>query len=396
MRFFISIALLVLLVYGGTRLYRRTRGAKWLDHLFGTGFAFCLIGVLAGPSAAGLLSPTMLTELEPFVIFSLGWVGFLVGMQADLALLRQVPRCYFTFTFVESGLSIAAITLLCMLMFSQLGVSGYDLVLLSLLAGGCAGVSSQALPLLAGERMHKQESLFLRVITGLDDFPTMILVMVLFAYAGPGRILHTLWSGAFWLLVTVFLGMGFGLVFCTLLRARAKFDETLAICIGVTVLAAGAAAYLHLAVPGLGFLAGLIVANARLPKKQTFYSVLTTVEHPIVYLMLIIAGAHLRFDQSWWLIPLVAYVIVRGVAKVLSGRLTGMILGGDSGVSSRIGWGLIASGPLSVAVALDYHCVQHGPNSELLLWMVTTGAILGEMLVPWAVRRLGTEESSSG
>ena len=50
---------------------------------------------------------------------------------------------------------------------------------------------------------------------------------------------------------------------------------------------------------------------------------------------------------------------------------------------------IIAGILLSVAIALDYYCVQHGPNSEFLLWIVTAGAVIGELMVPMAIRRLG-------
>ncbi|MFH1743531.1 MAG: cation:proton antiporter [bacterium] len=391
MQLFISVVLLILLAYGGSLLRHRKRGASWLNHLFGTGFVFCIVGVLLGPAGSGVISTGMLEELTPFVIFSLGWVGFLVGMQADLALLRQVPRRYLGFTLAESGLTIGAVTTMSVWIFRPLDVSGGVWVLLSLLTGACAGVSSQAIPAMATGRIDKEETLFLRVVTGLDDFPTMILVLVLFAYAGPARAIHDFWSGAFWLLITVFLGLCFGLVFYILLRPRAKFDETLAICIGVTILSAGAAAYLHLAVPAIGFFAGFFVANAPLPKKQTFYNVLTIVERPIVFLLFLVAGTYLRMEEPWWLIPLAAYVAVRGVVKVWVGGILARWFRPNSNKARTIGWGLIAPGPLSVAIALDYYCVQRGPNAEILLWIVIAGAVIGELMVPIAMRRLSIQ-----
>jgi len=388
MRQLFCLFLLILLAYGGSQLHRRKAKPSWLDGLFATGFIFCLIGYLLGPAGTGLITPTMRDELLPFVIFSLGWVGFLVGMQADLGLLNQVPRRYIGFTLGESGLTILAVSVTLALVFRTLGTSGPSLLLLSLVAGACAGGSSQALPaLVTGERGNK-ETLLLRVATGLDDCPAMILVLVLSAYAGEGGHAFPLWTGMLWFGVTLALGLGFGLLFYLLLRPRAKFGETMAICLGVTILSSGAAAYLHLAVPGLAFIVGFFLANAPIVRKETFYNFLTAAERPVVLFMFLMAGAHLHFGSLWWLVPLIAYVGVRCAVKVSAGTLLARQLARDTDTSEKIGWGLIGPGPLSVAIALDYFCVQRAASAELLLWTVTAGALLGDLLVPFALRQL--------
>ena len=388
MRQFLSLVLLLLLAYGGSRVNRKRPHPSWMDHIFATGFVFCVIGFLLGPSGTGLVSESMLNELLPLIIFSLGWVGFLVGMQADLSLLSQVPRRYLEFTVVESSLTIATVTVVIAVVFAYLGLSGTQLLLVSLTAGACAGVSSQAVPALAAKRSRDKGTLFLKVVTGLDDYPTTILTLILFAFVSVDGRMRSLAAGGAWIGITIALGLGFGLLFYLLLRPRAKFDETLAICLGVTILSSGAAAYLCLAVPAVGFLAGLFVANAPTVKKQTFYNVLTVAERPIVFSMFLMAGAHVKQASPWWLIPLAVFVVVRGVIKVVAGRnLTGW-LSIETGNREHAGWALIAPGPLSIAIALDYHCVQHGPYSDVVLWTVTGGAVLGELIVPLAVSRL--------
>ena len=388
MRQFLCLVFLLLLAYGGSRAHRKKPHPSWMDHIFATGFIFCIIGFLLGPSGAGIVSVGMLDELLPFVIFSLGWVGFLVGMQADLSLLRQVPRRYLAFTAIESGLTVAAVALVTMAVFTGLGVSGAPLLLISLTAGLCAGVSSQAVPAIAGRRGRGKGTLFLRVVTGLDDYPTTIAVLVLFAFVNARGDLRGLGYGAVWLGITVVLGLGFGLLFFLLLRPRAKFDETLAICLGVTILSSGAAAYLGLAVTGLSFLAGFFVANAPTVKKQTFYNVLTAAERPIVFSMFLMAGAHMKQAEPWWLIPFAAFAAVRGAIKFHSGKSLTRWLSFEMEDRSNAGWALTAPGPLSVAVALDYSCVQHGPYADVLLWTVVCGAVLGEVIGPFEASRL--------
>ena len=389
MQFFACAVLLISLAYGGSRLHRHKTGLAWLEHLFGTGIVFCVIGFLLGPEGTGVIDRMFLRELQPLVILSLGWVGFLVGMQADLSLLYQVPRRYVLGMTLESGLTILAITVVSAGVFYAVGISGSPLVLLSLTMGACAGVSSQAIPVLAGRKSPGKESTFLRIATGLDDFPTVAIAIVLFSFVGKGGAVTGFPVGMLWLGVTLCLGLGFGLLFYLLLRPRARFDETMAICLGVTILSSGAAAYLDLAVPGIGFLAGFFVANIPIVKKQTFYNVLTLVERPIVFFMFLMAGAHLYSREPWWLIPLAAYVLVRAGAKITIGNVFGKRLPGES---SKAGWGLVASGPFSIAVALDYATVQGGPHGDALLWIVTAGAVIGDLMVPVALRHLQEEQ----
>lgn len=347
-----------------------------------------------GPVGLELINEDILSELTPFVIFSLGWVGFLVGMQADLSLFRQVPGRFYGFMCLESGLTIAAVTLVLAAVFQSVGISGWTLFCLSLLGGACAGASSQALPAYTKGTSRSKKALFLQVVTGVDDYPTMTIAIILFAFIGQAGTISPVWLGSVWIGATFSLGVGFGLLFYFLLRTKAKFDETMAVCLGVTILSSGAGAYLHLAVPGVGFVAGFIVANIPIARKQTFYNFLTAAERPIVFFMFLMAGTFLPMPKRWWAIPLAVYVGVRIVTKILSGKVFARWLPKEIESPENVGWGLVAFGPLSVAIALDFMCVQHGRHAGLLLWIVTVGALAGELAVPLAVRRLALKKEA--
>ncbi len=395
MRQLLCLAMLILLAFGGSRLHRRKSNPSWLDHFFATGFIFCLAGFLVGPLGLAVIDGSVQSELTPFVIFSLGWVGFLVGMQADLTLLRQVPGRYFGFMLMESGLTISAVALVLFFVFRSVGVTGPPLLLLSLLGGACAGASSQSVPAFAKGMSRSKKALFLQVVTGLDDYPTMTAAIILFAFASQEGAAFPPWLAGIWVGVTLSLGVGFGFLFYLLLRTKAKFDETMAVCLGVTILSSGAAAYLHLAVPGIGFVAGFVVANIPIARKQTFYNFLTAAERPIVFFMFLMAGVYLPIPRPWWLIPLAVYVGVRVITKILTGKIFVRWLPAEIEEAENVGWGLVVFGPLSVAIALDYLCVQQGGYAGLLLWVVTVGALAGEAIVPLAVKRLAIKQETA-
>ncbi len=391
MRQLLCFILLVLLAYGGSRIRQKKGRLSWFEHLFATGFIFCFFGYLLGPAGAAVIGESMLLELQPLIVFCLGWIGFLVGMQADLSLLKQVPWRFWWFTLAQNVITVVAVTLIFVFLLPFFGLEGRERLLVALLIGACAGVSSQAIPAMAHRNKQSGGYRLLQVASGLDDIPTLFLVMVVFAYSNRAGDISGFWMGITWSAVTLSLGLGFGLLFYLLLRPRARFDETMAICLGVTLLCSGAAAYLHLAIPCMGFAAGFLIANSPATKKQTFYNVLTVAERPIVFLMFLLAGANLRFEGTSWLIPLVIYVFVRGTSKVLGGTFLGKRLPDEVPKEQSIGWGLIAPGPLSVAVALDYVLIENGPGSELLAWIVVTGALTGELAVPYALKRLNPQ-----
>jgi len=141
--------------------------------------------------------------------------------------------------------------------------------------------------------------------------------------------------------------------------------------------------------------AGFVVANIPIARKQTFYNFLTAAERPIVFFMFLMAGVYLPIPRPWWLIPLAVYVGVRVITKILTGKIFVRWLPAEIEEAENVGWGLVVFGPLSVAIALDYLCVQQGGYAGLLLWVVTVGALAGEAIVPLAVKRLAIKQETA-
>src|SRR5690606_37130288 len=58
------------------------------------GFPFVLLGLIARQDSVGILSPEVLSEIQPVLPFGLGWIGFAIGFRFDVRRLDldDLPR----------------------------------------------------------------------------------------------------------------------------------------------------------------------------------------------------------------------------------------------------------------------------------------------------------------
>ncbi|HSG46535.1 MAG TPA: hypothetical protein VLA43_01855, partial [Longimicrobiales bacterium] len=113
-------------------------------------------------------------------------------------------------------------------------------------------------------------------------------------------------------------------------------------------------------------------------------------EKPIYLILLLLAGAALRFP-TWWVFPLaLAYALVRGGAKVVSTALLVNLLSLPFPTPRRLGLGLVPQGGISIAMALSLALTlgSTAPRiggvdaGELLLATVVLGVVVSELVGP--------------
>ncbi|MGC9329520.1 MAG: hypothetical protein ACP5I1_17935, partial [Candidatus Hinthialibacter sp.] len=69
----------------------RGRFSLGAQSLFMAGVEFLLIGLIAGPRVANVLSEEALHQLSPVLSLGLGWIGLLIGLQFDRRELLRIP-----------------------------------------------------------------------------------------------------------------------------------------------------------------------------------------------------------------------------------------------------------------------------------------------------------------
>jgi hypothetical protein len=331
------------------------------------------LGVALGPRGLDLLSERVLTALDPAVSAGLAALGVLIGLQFDIRRRRQ-----WTLAGVASlGALFTALTVAGGLLLAQLLLptgTAWPWTF-ALLLGACAAPSSSA-----SETADSDENPLVSQIADLDDLAPIVLGFVAFAWLS---------LGAGWMVLaivvqTAVIAAMIAVAGVLLVTETASENEQRVFVIGTILLLAGAAAHLQLSELFTGLVAGIVFKRFHAVASLRFERDLRYLQHPLVALLFLVAGARVGVAPGWPML-VVVYVAFRTAGKLFAGRLSGRWV---AGVPRDAGVLLLAPGVVGVALALNasrFHAAAE--QSALLFAIVVAGSIVSEVLSLVATRQ---------
>jgi len=223
----------------------------------------------------------------------------------------------------------------------------------------------------------------------VDGIVGIILLQLIYAGFHPSDALGPLGElPAFaWTVLALSVGVLCGIIFVWLSRGRTANEELVLFLMGITAFAAGAALQLQLSPLFVSVVMGAVVANL-VPDSQRVFRVMAQWEKPAYVILLILAGALVRFSTPW-IIPLaLLYAILRGGAKVAAANTMMRIETMRFPVPRFLGLGLIPQGGIALVMALSALLTFYGLQiggvdvSQGLFSVVVLGVVLSELVGP--------------
>jgi hypothetical protein len=294
---------------------------------------------------------------------ALAALGVFVGLGVGATSIRSQARLW-SAAWLEASVTAALVGAAVYILLREWQMPlPADPILLACVFGICASAS-------AATRMADTGSDAARVgrVVDLDDVPLVVFGAAAVAVAAQvdvGRSLAI--GGAAALLVAV----GSALL---LERARTPAERGVYVS-GSIVLLGGIGAYASVSPLLTGAVAALIWSRGPTAAGHVIARNLQTLQHPLVALLLIVAGAWIQWTLAvlWIAGPLIALrLMAKLVAGLAAARLTGLPAGMLTVVS-------VPPGVLGVALALNVQQVL-GTSSTLLLSGVTVAAGISELL----------------
>jgi hypothetical protein len=343
----------------------RTRAALGLRPATAPVAVFVPLGMLLGPLGTGVLSPAALSHLEVVVSVALATLGVLIGVAAGREGGRI--RTLFAASTLEAFMTILVVATAALFL---IGVWGLPLDLPSTIAAVALGVSasaSAAPSVGAGDEPARHVA---ARVADLDDVLPIALGGLVIASAAEGGL-----SAPSNAALVAAMGLAIG-VAGWLLFDRASGAERGVFVLGTLSLLGGAAAYLHGSPLLAGLAAGWFWAVAPGDTDRIAAADLQKLQHPLVVLLLITAGAAVTPSLAgvWLFAPYVVF------------RLTGKLIGGWA--ASRVAPGLAPAGlgaylipPGVIGIAFALNLAQVDPSASApLVFAVAIGAIASELL----------------
>ena len=277
---------------------------------------FLPLGLLLGPLASGVLSPLVLNRLEVVVTIALSVLGVLVGVALGRELRAAWPLL--VAASLESATTIAVIT-------AGTAYFGYvaklplevPLVAMAFVFGLCGSASSAT-------SAHPDSEPAADVATRVADLDDVLPIV---AAAGVVLLLRpvSLLDLSIALLAPIVAGLVVGVLGWLLFERAESGTERAVFVLGSLSVAGGTAAHLGVSPLMVGLAAGVFWTLAPGRADRIVQDDLQKVQHPLVVLLLLIAGA--RWAPSlaalWWLAP---YLLCRLAGKVAGGWMAATLL----------------------------------------------------------------------
>jgi len=344
----------------------RTRSALGLAPSLTPAVIFLPLGALLGPQALGVIRPGLLQAFDLAVTIALAVLGVLVGT----ALGREVRSASLLFlaASLESLVTILAVAgaSAYMIQATQMPIAA-PVAALAVALGLCASASSAT----SADPDSEDVAEVATRVADLDDVLPIVIAMVAFLLLPESSHRNV------WLLIAAspVVGLAVGAIGLLLFERAETSAERVVFVLGALALAGGAASFLGVSPLGVGLVAGLTWTMAPGRADQIVQDDLRKVQHPVVVLLLVTAGAMIVPSVSalWLLTP---YLLFRLSGKVVGAWLSARLV--DVGAADLAAY-LMSPGVLAVAFALNFRQVLPVEAGDTLLSTVAMGTAAFEL-----------------
>jgi hypothetical protein len=325
------------------------------------------IGIALGPDGLQVLSPRVLSLLDPVVSVALAALGVLIGLGLDLRLPGE-GRLLGAAT-VESSLTMLVVGAGILVAGIADPAPGLSIGLVALLLGICASTSSTRPP-----AYPRGPAATIARIGDLDDvLPILMGGIALALVREPSA------QAASWLtLQAIALSLAVATAGRLLVAKAASDAEERVFTIGTVLLLGGIAEYLALSALLAGLVAGIFLTMRSGDERDRISRDIRHIQHPLVVLVLLIAGARTTFSLTIATLALV-YVALRILAKLGGGWLIARLL--SPRLPSDLGLRLLSPGVIAVAFALN--AGQATSAALPILSVAVIGSMASDLLSPF-------------
>jgi hypothetical protein len=328
-----------------------------------------IAGLVIGPHGIHLLSADMLSFLDPAVSAALAALGVLIGLGFDIR--RPGEIRLLGGATLEAALVMVLVAGGVVLTQQAQPVLNLPMWLMAVVLGICASASSTVSSPVSSTDSTTADSVATR-IADLDDVLPIVLgglALAAIREASPEAV-------AWLTLKCAVLAMAVACGAWLLVAQSSSESEQRVFTIGAVLLLAGIAEFLSISALWIGLVAGVVWNLARGNARDRIATEIRYIQHPLVVLLLLIAGAQARSSTAIATL-IVIYTVLRLIGKVSAGQVVGRMV--SPKLPPDFGLSLISPGVIAVAFALNVQNAKAEGAGELLS-IVVGGSIVSELI----------------
>mgnify|MGYP006274504571 FL=1 len=369
--FALVVVVIIALIAANRRLWLWRRSAIGATLITG-GWVAVGIGLAVGPHAVALVDAEHVQVLRPLVLFCLGWVGLMIGLQLRADLPRLLPAGVLRLTLVDLVASLLVIGLAAgaalWLATAEARDTWSPLVMVALVLGTCGvGWAAEVRSLSGTASTANVAANILRAAAGLAAIFAILIYGLLFIIMrhGPTGAAAAL-PMAVGLAVSLLVALVGGVIGLWLMRIAGRSEsQFLVVLLGIVSFIAGAADVLGYSPLFVAMLSGVMIVNLPGRALTHFRRVVIDAEQPVAMALMLVAGVVAD--------PFIGTLGVALVVLMFAGRLIVKLpLGGWWATGNlehkpgALALAPVRQAPLAIALAIGYALSGHDQNLRLI------------------------------
>ena len=395
------VLLFGLVILGGTfgsRLFQKLRIPQVVGCI--------VVGILLG-DVLKVITPETIDALEPFTMFALGMIGFMIGSELRADVFKKYGRQFFiilfsqgigAFLLVAVGTFAIAWFILPSILTQEVTLAErvYISIAMALVLGAIASATAPAttVNVLWEYKTRGPLTAAVLAIVALDDALALLLyrgaATAASALMGTGH--NSVLASALVLLGEVvgaiLLGFLAGVALYLLLKFVRADDKILAFSVSCLLLVVGISMIPKIDPILPAMTLGITIANLMPRQSKGTFKLVEKFSPPIYISFFVLAGAHMRFDKiaSWLTVMIVVYILCRAAGKVFGSWFGGRYSGAPVAVRKYLGICLLPQAGVAIGLAILAGQQFNAELGHSIIMVVMTATFVMEMLGPMLVK----------
>jgi len=361
---------------------------------------YIAIGIIIGPLLK-IISPQTIENLQPFNLFALGIIGFLIGGELKREIFVRFGRQVAAILLFEGGVAfflvgIASFAALCYFYHWQTALA------VGVVFGAICSATDPASTtnVLWEYKSRGPLTTILIAIVALDDALALILYITSVSLANflmghkEAGLLQMIYNSSYEVLGSLGLGLSAGLVMRWIIKRIDDDEKNLIFTISTILLTIGLAIYLELDVILSSMACGVSLVNLSPRRSVKSFELISRFSPPIYILFFVIAGARLNINLTGKIGLLAAiYISCSVIGKTLGSYLGSVYSKAVPSVRKYLGFCLYQQGTIAIALLIMASQRFEGEIRDLMLSVIIGGLFVlqfvGPLFVKFGIKQAG-------
>ena len=355
-----------------------------------------VVGILLGQDVLNLVTTERIEALEPFTMFALGIIGFMIGAELRAEVFKKYGRQFFIILFSQGFGAFLMVSLGTSLMAWLISGRLYSSIAMGLVLGAIASATAPAstVNVLWEYKTRGPLTAAILAIVALDDALALLLYRGAATGAkallgtADGSVLGTTLILLGEIVGTVLLGFLAGVALYFLLKFVRADDKILEFSIASLLLVVGVSMVAGIEPILPAMVLGITMANLAPRQSKNIFELIRKFSSPIYISFFVLAGAHIelgRLASSTAAITAV-YITLRVGGKVVGAWFGAKYSRAPAVVRKYLGICLLPQAGVAIGLAIMSSQLFNSEFGKTIIMVVMTETFIIELLGPILVK----------